>query len=277
MNNPKWGQPQAVAGGEPVDRVFIVATGEEHEGEATYTRYDHVPPPLCDSECLYAAPPPAVVEPLLEQHHRDSKELRKLCAERDQARRERDVHKAEIAGLEASCSTLGKLVDELRADSERLEWVLRRCHGTWLRAHLGVVSDTGDMEMLRTLIDANRDALSPAHGIKGDEKARELLELAARAAGKAVKPGAYDASAGLELASGVGYWWNPLKNDGDAFLLACALEIDVTFRVVTTVRVEALAPGGPRITVPYKGASERAAAARLAITQAAAAKGRATP
>lgn len=65
MNNPKWGQPQAVAGGEPVDRVFIVATGEEHEGEATYTRYDHVPPPLCDSECLYAAPPPqAVLEPL---------------------------------------------------------------------------------------------------------------------------------------------------------------------------------------------------------------------
>lgn len=60
----KWGQPQAVAGGEPVDRVFIVATGEEHEGEATYTRYDHAPPPLCDSECLYAAPPPqAVREP----------------------------------------------------------------------------------------------------------------------------------------------------------------------------------------------------------------------
>jgi hypothetical protein len=56
----KWGQPQAVAVGEPVDRVFIVATGEEHEGEATYTRYDHAPPPLCDSECLYTAPQPAV-------------------------------------------------------------------------------------------------------------------------------------------------------------------------------------------------------------------------
>lgn len=120
-------------------------------------------------EAVRAQPtPPAVVEPLLEQHHRDSKELRNLCAERDQARRERDVHKAEIAGLEASCSTLGKLVDELRADSERLEWVLRRCHGTWLRAYLGLVGDTGDMETLRTLIDANRGALSSTHGIKGD-------------------------------------------------------------------------------------------------------------
>lgn len=60
----KWGQPLAVAGGEPVKRVFIVATGEEHEGEATYTRYDDTPPPLCDSECLYTAPPPqAVREP----------------------------------------------------------------------------------------------------------------------------------------------------------------------------------------------------------------------
>lgn len=112
--------------------------------------------------------PPAVVEPmtdgLLQQHNRDSQELRRLCAERDQARRERDALKAEIAGLESSCSTLGRLVDELRADSERLEWVLRRCAGSWLRSYLGVVSDTGDMDTLRTLIDANRGALT-AHGI----------------------------------------------------------------------------------------------------------------
>ena len=113
--------------------------------------------------------PPAVVEPLtdglLQQHNRDSQELRRLCAERDQARRERDALKAEIAGLESSCSTLGRLVDELRADSERLEWVLRRCAGSWLRSYLGVVSDTGDMDTLRMLIDANRGALA-AHGIK---------------------------------------------------------------------------------------------------------------
>ena len=112
---------------------------------------------------------PAVVEPmtdgLLQQHNRDSQELRRLCAARDQARSERDALKAEIAGLESSCSTLGRLVDELRADSERLEWVLRRCAGSWLRSYLGVVSDTGDMDTLRMLIDANRGALA-AHGIK---------------------------------------------------------------------------------------------------------------
>ena len=50
----------ASAGSEPVKRVFLVHTGEEHEGEATYTRHDDAPPPLCDSECLYtAAPTPA--------------------------------------------------------------------------------------------------------------------------------------------------------------------------------------------------------------------------
>ena len=46
--------------GPTVRKVFLVATGEEYEGEATYTRYDDAPPPLCDSECLYtAAPTPA--------------------------------------------------------------------------------------------------------------------------------------------------------------------------------------------------------------------------
>ncbi|OJW82847.1 MAG: hypothetical protein BGO66_02890 [Alicycliphilus sp. 69-12] len=108
--------------------------------------------------------PEPLTDGLLQQHNRDSQELRRLCAERDQARRERDALKAEIAGLEASCSTLVRLVDELRPDAERLEWVLRRCAGSWLRSYLGVVSDTGDMDTLRTLIDANRGALT-AHGI----------------------------------------------------------------------------------------------------------------
>lgn len=39
-----------------VGRVYLVATGEIHEGEETYTRHDNAPPPLCDSECLYTAP-----------------------------------------------------------------------------------------------------------------------------------------------------------------------------------------------------------------------------
>lgn len=43
---PKKGEPQ---------RVFLVATGEVHEGKETYTRHD-VMPPLCDAETLYTAP-----------------------------------------------------------------------------------------------------------------------------------------------------------------------------------------------------------------------------
>lgn len=41
------------------ERVFLVATGETHNGEETYTRHDGCPPPLCDFETLYAAPKPA--------------------------------------------------------------------------------------------------------------------------------------------------------------------------------------------------------------------------
>lgn len=37
-------------------KVFIVATGETHNGQETYTRHD-VRPPLCDAEVLYTTPP----------------------------------------------------------------------------------------------------------------------------------------------------------------------------------------------------------------------------
>lgn len=51
-------QPQAPV--QEPKRVYLVHTGEEHEGEATYTRHDDAPPPLCDAECLYTHPAPAV-------------------------------------------------------------------------------------------------------------------------------------------------------------------------------------------------------------------------
>lgn len=54
---------QQAVQGEPARRVYLVATGELHEGEETYTRHDDAPPPLCDSECLYTTPPaPGQVE-----------------------------------------------------------------------------------------------------------------------------------------------------------------------------------------------------------------------
>lgn len=39
------------------ERVYLVATGEIHEGQETYTRHD-VRPPLCDAETLYTHPAP---------------------------------------------------------------------------------------------------------------------------------------------------------------------------------------------------------------------------
>lgn len=36
--------------------VFLVATGEGHDGQETYTRHDDAPPPLCEFEVLYSQP-----------------------------------------------------------------------------------------------------------------------------------------------------------------------------------------------------------------------------
>lgn len=48
--------PQPPVAAQEPKRVFLVATGELHEGEETYTRHDDAPPPLCDAECLYTHP-----------------------------------------------------------------------------------------------------------------------------------------------------------------------------------------------------------------------------
>jgi hypothetical protein len=62
VSGPLMGRASLSANAGEPRKVFLVATGEEHEGEATYTRYDDKPPPLCDSECLFAAPPTAQAE-----------------------------------------------------------------------------------------------------------------------------------------------------------------------------------------------------------------------
>ena len=49
------------------------------------------------------------------QHDADSAELRSLCKARDEARRERGMLRAELAGHEASSGHLSAMVDELRA------------------------------------------------------------------------------------------------------------------------------------------------------------------
>lgn len=112
---------------------------------------------------------------------------------------------------------------------------------------------------------------------------RELLELAAKAAGMLVLcegqkwpekdigwfyceqhgiPGLHSREKGHHLP------WRPLHDDGDALRLAGKLELDLTHRVVSGKRVEVLAAGGPLIQEFYEG--EPYAAVRRAIVRAAA-------
>ena len=62
---------------------------------------------------LYERPQQAAQAPAgwREQHDRDSAELRSLCHARDEARRERDLGRVEIAGLNSSVGHLSNLVD----------------------------------------------------------------------------------------------------------------------------------------------------------------------
>lgn len=117
---------------------------------------------------------------------------------------------------------------------------------------------------------------------------RELLELAAKAAGMLVlrdgerppddrkywffnqvgsnPPALYDA--GVPALT----MWAPLTDDGDALRLAAKLELDVMHRVVSGRRVETLAAGGPVMQHFYEG--DTATAMRRAIVLAAAEIGR---
>lgn len=55
---------------------------------------------------------------------------------------------------------------------------------------------------------------------------RELLELAAKAAGMDIDPERYDDAWGFALRR-TATWWNPLADDGDALRLAVKLGIDI--------------------------------------------------
>ncbi|WP_265532544.1 hypothetical protein [Pseudomonas saponiphila] len=98
------------------------------------------------------------------QHSRDSDELRKLCAARDSARRERDQLKAEnealraeLAGLRTGFDAQNAVIAGLRKDVERLDWIDDNYTGHGggaefnLRLHLPCDIDDGG---LRHAIDA---------------------------------------------------------------------------------------------------------------------------
>lgn len=100
---------------------------------------------------------------------------------------------------------------------------------------------------------------------------RELLELAARAAGHGVH---FDEPSGLAMLDSpyTGMLWNPLDNDGDALRLAVKLKIPMQFPDWTNQ----CATWGPRdssaqiveAAIDHNG--DLAAATRRAITRAAA-------
>lgn len=67
-------------------------------------------------------------EGLRAQHARDSGELRKLCAARDSARRERDQLRAEVAGLKTGYQAYEQVNAELKAEVEALRDDLEQKH-----------------------------------------------------------------------------------------------------------------------------------------------------
>lgn len=102
---------------------------------------------------------------------------------------------------------------------------------------------------------------------------RELLELAAKAAGLALADEVDSYLPGSRALWIVGpggrdVVWQPLGDDGDALRLAVRLELDIMYRVVGGDRVEVLPPGGPLTVVRY--IDDRLAATRRAIVDAAA-------
>ncbi|UWX75326.1 hypothetical protein [Burkholderia gladioli] len=98
---------------------------------------------------------------------------------------------------------------------------------------------------------------------------RELLELAAKAAGIEVKY--FDAmSGGAFLGDGRGVEWNPLTDDGDALRLAVKLRMDIEIRVCAGyVSVAAYREPDSRVYVLEKP-GDSAESLRRAITRAAA-------
>ena len=123
---------------------------------------------------------------------------------------------------------------------------------------------------------ATADALMAIFGFKRVEGIqmktdRELLELAARAAGYQYMP-----ANGCIVVDGIPGTWNPLTDDGDALRLAVKLKIDIHQRVAEPRVAAVAAMHSPKIeSVPDE--SQRLSATRAVIVRAAAAIGEQMP
>lgn len=96
---------------------------------------------------------------------------------------------------------------------------------------------------------------------------RELLELAAKAAGKDIDQDRYDEEWGFAIRH-MAKWWNPLTDDGDALRLAVKLRLDIQLLDLGVVATNFKAPGRPYAVENYD--EDPCAATRLAIVRAAA-------
>lgn len=104
---------------------------------------------------------------------------------------------------------------------------------------------------------------------------RELLELAAKAAGLRVRTWEGHSGARCAIDDGRhGLMWMPLTDDGDALRLAVKLKIDIHQRVAEPRVAAVAAMHSPKIeSVPDE--SQRLSATRAVIVRAAAAIGKA--
>lgn len=118
-----------------------------------------------------------------------------------------------------------------------------------------------------------------------DIQYRELLELAAKAAGMSPpydEHGIFTSWIGDPVR---GHWWNPLSDDGDSFRLSCALRIEVCHSNEldrsSWVSAERWGYSGVQtpivITEKVGEESQRSEIARYVVIRAAAEIGRAMP
>jgi len=102
------------------------------------------------------------------------------------------------------------------------------------------------------------------------ESDRELLELAAKAAGIEVVRAEIK---GLWIAGGMGRHWNPLTDDGDALRLAVKLNMGISIPVWKDNRVDVITFKLSSVNVIERG-QDAMANVRRAIVRAAAAIGK---
>ena len=105
---------------------------------------------------------------------------------------------------------------------------------------------------------------------------RELLELAAKAAGYVIELDMNWGTGGMPFFRMSGNKWNPLADDGDALRLAVKLHMTVRCYMGNTC-AQIGVPGQPNAYVDETNHADPLAATRRAIVRAAAEIGKATP